>query len=194
MLLMFAAGTTAVNRTMQALAKQHPQLTRIAAIVNGFSVDLWIVIREVGSFFGKPTEASIVVAAAKEEKKLQSSRPPPPPFDPPSPPASGPGMAAIIMVIVLLYGCSLFTPKNVLTALEEAARLLCVGAKAQQVGVSPEEIRDTACQTRPEWEPFLDAARAAQRAGAIKAGMAPAPLTPENAEPLKSVPELEERK
>lgn len=87
----------------------------------------------------------------------------------------------VALVLLFVVGCSIFTPKVARTALEEAARLLCVDAEADHTGVSAEDIRDAACQTREAWLPFLEAAIAAKRAGAVKAGMAPGPLTPENA-------------
>jgi hypothetical protein len=99
---------------------------------------------------------------------------------------------ALILPLIFLVGCSLQQAKTALSVLEQAAQLLCVGAKAEQVGVSPEEIREKVCQTHEELAPFLDAALVAQRAGAVKAGMAP--LTPANSMPLKAVPELEQRK
>jgi hypothetical protein len=101
---------------------------------------------------------------------------------------------AALALAMAMSGCSLFTPKNVLSVLDEAARLLCIQATAEKAGVSAEQVRDTACKTEADWRPFLEAARAGARAGAVKAGMSE-PLTPANAEPsLKPVQELEQRK
>jgi hypothetical protein len=99
-----------------------------------------------------------------------------------------------LLPLAFLVGCSLFTPKSALSVLDEAARLLCVQATAEKLGTSPEAIRETACKTEQDWRPFLGAAREAERVGAVKAGMAPGPLTPENAAPELKDPELEERK
>jgi hypothetical protein len=79
-------------------------------------------------------------------------------------------------VPVLALGCSSLQEaksaiKTTLTVVEEAAKLLCIGAHAESLGVSAEAVRETVCKAESEWRPFVDEALAAQRVGAIKVGL-----------------------
>jgi len=103
-----------------------------------------------------------------------------------------------LLALSMACGCASFgrfTPeaKSVLTTIWDAAKVLCLIAHAEQAGSTVDAVADKCCQTQQEIAPWFEAAKAGARAGAVKAGMSE-PLTPANAEPLKSVPELEERK
>jgi len=103
-----------------------------------------------------------------------------------------------LLALSMACGCSSlgrFTPeaKTVLTTGWEAAKLLCLLANAEKAGTTVDDVADKCCRTREEIAPWFEAAKAGARAGAVRAGMSE-PLTPANAEPLKPVPELEQRK
>jgi len=55
----------------------------------------------------------------------------------------------------------------------DAAQMLCAGEYARQTGLSVEEVKEGVCSSAKAFEPFLEPALAAQRAGAARAGLAP---------------------
>lgn len=75
-LLAIGGFTTLANQLSQKLIA--PRWPRAGAVIAAISVDYWLVLREVASFFGLPTEASQKSAVIRASK-----RPPPPPADDP---------------------------------------------------------------------------------------------------------------
>lgn len=75
MLLAIGGFTTLANRISDKVIA--PRWPRVAAVISAVSVDYWLVVREVASFFGLPTEASQKAAVIRASK-----RPPPPADDP----------------------------------------------------------------------------------------------------------------
>jgi len=92
-------------------------------------------------------------------------------------------MLAAALVALVVVACASWK-KAVLTADDVAAQLLCGQANAERMGISVEDAVDAYCNTRPTWEPWLDAVLSARQAGAVRAGLvrgassAPAPTNP----------------
>lgn len=66
MLLAIGGFTTLANRLSDKVIA--PRWPRVAAVISAISVDYWLVLREVASFFGLPTEAAQKSAALRAAK------------------------------------------------------------------------------------------------------------------------------
>lgn len=71
MLLAIGGFTTLANRISDKMIA--PRWPRVAAVISAVSVDYWLVIREIASFFGLPTEASQKAGAIKAAKAAAKS-------------------------------------------------------------------------------------------------------------------------
>jgi len=62
--------------------------------------------------------------------------------------------------------------KSVARDVWSIARVLCLASHAEQAGVSVADVRDAVCSTQEQIAPWVQPALGAQRAGAVKAGIA----------------------
>lgn len=144
MLLAIGGFTTFANRISDKLIA--PRWPRAGAVIAAISVDYWLVLREVASLFGLPTEAAQKAATIRAAKAAAKGG----------------------LVLLLLVGCTakqveqgIQTAVEVAQDVEKIAEVLCLLDQQKTQGASSEAAR-AFCAVSTNRSPYVPAARRMQ--------------------------------